>query len=236
MKIKHYIIIGVILSLVGTTSMQAEPLKSPESDIKAAATKNEGFSLVPAYPNSIKPQEFLFELKPGSKEEEYVYVKNFSDEATTFLLYGADTTLSSQGTRAYKTRDTMGEGQGNWIQFEHPEIRLNPGEGKREKFTMTVPDKTAMGTYFLGIAIEKSKKDSKNPNITIATRVILKGEVKVTNDPKPIPKKTAPPTFLKSGWQTWYFWISLILFLISLSVFIWAAMKDKKKSPPEKSE
>ena len=193
--------------------------------------KNEGFTLVPLYPNTINPRKFLFEIKPGEQSTEEAYVKNFSDEPVTVLLYGADPTVSNTGTLAYKTRQNPNDGPGSWVKFDEPQVDLGPQEGKKVRFTVTVPKDTTLGDYKAGIAIEKTKKDINNASITIATRVITHAEIKVTNDPKSIPrgepaiKETAP------AWKQYYFWGSLLLFLSSVGLLIWVTLKDRKSSP-----
>jgi hypothetical protein len=193
--------------------------------------KNEGFTIVPLYPNTINPRKFLFEIKPGEQSTEEAYIKNFSDDPVTVLLYGADPTVSSTGTLAYKTRQTPNDGPGSWIKFDEPQVDLGPQEGKKVRFTVNVPKDTSLGDYKAGIAIEKTKKDINNASITIATRVIIHAEIKVTNDPKAIPhgepaiKETAP------AWKQYYFWGSLLLFLSSVGLLIWVTLKDRKSSP-----
>ncbi len=227
----------IIFSLVtfSATAIAADP--TPPS---TTPRHSDGFTIMPAYPNTISPRKFLFELKPGSSTSDYAYIKNLSDQETHFLLYGADATLSNQGTLAYKTRQSENNGQGKWIQFDEPEIDLGPGEARIIKFTVTVPKGTTENTYKAGIAIEKSKKDTKNAGVIIASRVILHSEIKVTLNPQPIPKETGENPLvesLKPKWQIYYFWISLALFLTSIGLLGWSTWKEKNlkhhsKKPP----
>lgn len=197
--------------------------------------KNEGFTIVPLYPNTINPRKFLFEIKPGDQAVEEAYIKNFSDEPVTVLLYGADPTLSNTGTLAYKTRQTPNDGPGSWVKFDESPVDLGPQEGKKIRFSVNVPKDTSLGDYKAGIAIEKTKKDINNASITIATRVIIHAEIKVTNDPKPIPrgepavKETAP------AWKQYYFWGSLLLFLASIGLLGWVTLKDRKSGTKNKA-
>lgn len=209
-----------------TTQEQAEKIPT------LTQQKSDGFTIIPAYPNTINPRKFIFELKPGEKTEDYVSIKNLSDQNAHFLLYGADSTLSNQGTLAYKTRQNGGEGEGKWVSFQPSGIDLGPQETKLVKFTIETPKDTNFGDYKFGIAMEKSRPDANNPNITIATRVILHGEVKITNEPKTVPKLSAPAVTKPqiSGWQSYYFWISLGLFMISLTILAWTIFRQKKNT------
>ncbi|MBU1703124.1 hypothetical protein KJ951_01855, partial [Patescibacteria group bacterium] len=138
-----------------------------------------------------------------------------------------------QGTPAYKTRDTESNDEGKWITFDHPEVVLAPKEDQKEYFTLHVPPNTQPGEYRAGIAMEKTKKDTKNANITIATRVILHSKITVSENPSPVPKAAAPVVSgsdAKNQWQIYYFWISLILFLGSFIALIWVTYNEKKAS------
>lgn len=200
-----------------------------------------GFTLIPAYPNTINPRKFIFELKPGSKFTDYILVRNLSGTESSFKFYGADPTVSNQGTPAYKTTQNGGDGEGQWITFEEPVVTLTGGAMKVLKFTINIPENAPTGDHRVGIAMEKTQKDSKNANITIATRVILHAEIKVTNNPQVIPRENKPPqpeekTLLPSDlsseqWQPIYFWGSIVLVLAALGFLLWATKAEKKTAP-----
>jgi len=225
---------------VETTSM--ESVNGTQQTMQTTGTqetkKNEGFTLVPQYPNTINPRKFLFEIKPGDQATEEAVIKNFSDKPVTVLLYGADPTLSNTGTLAYKTRQNPNDGPGSWVKFDQPQVDLGPMEGKKVRFTVNVPKDMALGDYKAGIAIEKTKKDINNASITIATRVITHAEIKVTNDPKPIPKGEPVIKETAPAWKQYYFWGSLLLFLSSIGLLAWVTMKDRKgtKSKGQEAE
>lgn len=195
--------------------------------------RSEGFTIVPANPNTINPRKFIFEIRPGETSDDYVTIENLSNQEEKFLLYGADPTFSAQGTPAYKTRQSDSGAEGSWIKFDNPQITLKGREKRIEHFTISVPPDTELGDYRAGITIEKSKADINNPNITIATRVILHSEIKVTLDPQPVPKHDG--TFASSitpeepSWQIVYFWISLGLFIVSFLALIIVSYQERKK-------
>ncbi|MBU0668453.1 DUF916 domain-containing protein, partial [Patescibacteria group bacterium] len=126
-------LIIAVLAIAQTTS--AFPTNISE-------VQNEGFTIVPAEPNAINQREFIFAVKPGEETRDSVMVKNLSDTETLFYLYGADPTISAQGTPAYKTRDTESNDEGKWITFDHPEVVLAPKEDQKEYFTLHVPPNT----------------------------------------------------------------------------------------------
>lgn len=201
----------------------------------ALATNGEGFTIVSANPNTINPRRFIFEVKPGQTIEDFVEIQNMADSEETFLLYGADPTFSAQGTPAYKTRQAGGNGEGKWIVFDESEVKMEPNEKRIVRFTMQVPATVAKGDYRAGIAMEKAARPSETqPGISIATRIILHAEIKVTDNPQAIPHvdgtmsigatETTPAQ--KADWRTLYFWISLVLFICSFIALLWVTLAE----------
>lgn len=228
----------LFLTFAFLLGLQAPALaqEAPELPEEITNMKSEGFTLIPADPNTMNQWKFIYEAKPGTTTRDSVVIKNLSGNDATFSLYGTDSTQSAQGTLAYKTRDASGEGQGNWITFDEPEVTLGPGEEKLTSFTLSIPEDAELGDYRLGIAMEKTKKDINNPNVTIATRYVSHTEVKVTNNPQPIPKMSGdmqtPEPQEEDTLQLYYFWISLALFITSFIALVWITFQEKK-SPVE---
>jgi len=201
----------------------------------ASILKSEGFTMVPAYPNAVNSRQFVYEAKPGDVIEDYIYAKNLSLDEATFYFYGADPTFSAQGTPAYKTRQAGGNAEGSWVKFDTPEVNFKGEEIKKMRFTITVPKDAGYGDYRIGIAMEKTKKDAGNPNVTIATRYILHTKLTVSQNPQPVPRD-GEAGMKDTSWQVYYFWISLILFITSFSALIWVTLSEKKRGEKEKAE
>lgn len=216
----------------GLTAESQEAPSSATSQTLQLPSDNEGFTIVPAYPTVKNRYKFAYEIKPGQQIDDYVAVKNLSGKAQNFLLYATNTTTSNEGTIAYKTRAEMGSGPADWIKFENPQIALQGQEASLQKFTVQVPSNTPVGDYQAGIAMEKTKQDINNPGITIASRLIIHVQIKVTQTPQPIAKSSLPAFTIKqdgSNFKTYYFWISLGLFIISLALLIWTWANEKRQ-------
>ncbi|HMR00780.1 MAG TPA: hypothetical protein PKA32_00130 [Candidatus Gracilibacteria bacterium] len=161
--------------LVATFTLLALPLQvgmaqdNVDLPPEIANMQSEGFTIVPANPNPPESSNFTFELGPGSEVRESVIIKNLSTEPATFYLYGADPTFSQQGTKAYKTRADSGEGEGQWITFDEPEVLLQGGEQKQAFFTLKIPQDTSFGEYRAGIEWKKPRRIS-----TIQTSPLLR--------------------------------------------------------------
>ncbi len=197
-------------------------------------TNNDPFSISITNPKPAGARQFNFEIQPGTQIEDYVTVQNLSDHKLHFSLYAADPTVTNTGSPAYKTRsETSADGPGSWIRFDQPEFDLEANQSAKIRFTLNIPSQTKPGDYRAGLAMEKSKQDVNNPNITINARLIIQAYIKVTNTPY------APQTETASnfGWRDYYFWGSTILFIISIALLVRVTIHDKlHKKHPEKGK
>ena len=206
----------------------AQTQNSLESSAPTAMTNDDSFNFVIANPNTVDPKKFLFELKPGDKTSDYVYIKNNASIPLHFNLYGVDGTKTTQGSFALKTKNETQTNLGKWITFDNAEVDVQPGETKKEKFTVNIPPETPQETYSGGVAAEKVKADNNNPNILIAVRIGLRVDVKVTKNPQPIAKKYNDIT--DNSWFQGYFWLSVVAFVISAGLLGWSYLGNGKSA------
>jgi len=194
---------------------------------QATQPNTDKFVFVIANPNTNEPKKFIFELKPGQQARDSVIVKNEADVPLTFSLYGADGTKTKQGTFALCTKNEQPKDIGKWITFDQKEITLNPGEQRLINFIISIPSDTPLGDYSGGVAAEKSQADTNNPSLIIAVRIGLRVDVKVTDNPQPITKKYS--VISNNPFFQVYFWASLLLFVASAGVLVWAYIKEKRQ-------
>lgn len=218
-----------MLALLANVSL-ALAQTAPAATVKAVAPTEarEGFSLVPANGQS-NARNFTFEMKSGETVSAKAHIKNFSADTVHFYLYGADPTLSNTGSPAYETRDMSIKGPGTWIKFDTPEIDLGPDEERVVAFTVTVPAGTEPGEYRAGITMEKTKPATNAPGITIATRVVNQAKIIVASNGALATTPITLPPVTSPSWQTYYFWISFGLFVLSLGLLLWTIFYGKKE-------
>lgn len=201
------------------------PALNAQAESANPLTKGQSYSIIPVVRNAIKPNQTILELKPGSVHNEKYLIENLSDEKIELINYAADAMTTDKNSFTIKDKKDPQETIGQWIHFEEPTINLEPEEKKEVTAVITIPEETALGTYIGGITTEKMNE--KVGNVRISTRIALKVQINVTDEPQEIP-------LLKSGQAnifepTPFFWGTFALFLFSISYYFYANKKEKQK-------
>lgn len=222
--------------ILEANAIVAEPISVSQQIVEGMQTSqsqqkinDDNFAFGVAYPNSIQPKQFIYELRPGEVVSDYVYLKNHSDVDLKFDLFASDETRSAQGTFALKTQNEEKKLVGKWITFDEPTITLKPGQEKLLKFHVTIPKDQPLGSFSGGISGQKTKPDANNPSVLIAARIGLRVDIKVTDNPQPVPKLKQQVKTAEVNPLYWaYFYVSLALFLISGGIMIYRWLRTKK--------
>jgi len=225
MKKIPFLIIGLFL-VICSTAQAAGTQQSTQQE-----QPDRGFTIWPVFRNAIDIYRIIEEMKPGEKKEDYVMVKNSAEKPKTFNLYPIDEEINN-GKPFYKNKNDARENIGKWVSIEEPVVTLGPDEEKKIKITLSIPADTPLADYKGGIAMEHVQPSAKNPNLNIATRLILGIQIKVTDNPQPVPQFVQANIF---NTPTPYFWVSTGIFLASAGYFIYASRKEKKLADKNKS-
>jgi hypothetical protein len=162
---------------------ETPPAAAPAEPRPVTGSERTAYSMQIAYPNIIDPRKFIFELKPGETAEDYIILNNTSDKPAEFILYGADSTIDTDGNISYKTLDMPQNMVGGWITFDQNKVTVGPNNKQHIKFKITVPVGTPLSEYEGGVAAEL-------PTAVVATRYMMKVSIIVTDNPQPVVKKT----------------------------------------------
>lgn len=201
------------------------------ADPKAQSSTKNGllFSLTPAYPNTLKPRSFYYEIKPGQTIEDYATIKSTLDY--NFELYAADGMQTEQGTWSVKYKTSAQDNIGAWVKFENNSIfALGSNVDNLQKFTISIPADTKEGDYKGGLIIEnKEAPGATTANIQYVFRTAVPIQIKVTNNPLPVPRIVKPEEIQANTFSMHpYTYVSLALFLGCMGYFIYANRKEKK--------
>jgi len=204
MKIVQRLIIGVIFITSANCAL-------------ASTQEQNGFTLYPEDPNRILPYQLVYEVKPGEIIKDTITVaNNGAIPEENLALYPADN-KETNGGYDLKTSDEVATNRvvGAWITLESTTVTLQPKEKKQVPITITVPANTPLANYVGGIAIEKKVPATDHPNIMIATRITLKVNIKVTDNPQKIPRFSDP----EFKFQQIYLALSIIIFISGIMYY-----------------
>lgn len=185
---------------------------------------SEAFLFMPTYPNAITPKKLVFEIKPGASAEDYVTLSNTGDRERDFTLYATTPFINAKGNKEFFTEENLEGEMYKWINFEKSTLTLKPGEETIIKFTINIPKDTKLGNYELAASMETYKFATDMSSIKIATRILLPIELKVTENPQPIPKIKD----LNKPIPTPYLYASIVIFLGCIGYFLYARKKEKR--------
>lgn len=142
---------------------------------------------------------FIYDLKPGEQQEDYVDVMNNTDQEQYITVRPYDSEASNIGGFALSGPNREQKGIGLWVQLEEEKITLVPGEVRRLKFTLTVPLTADVGEHSGAITAQGAPKELKGKSgIAIGTRVGARIYVTV---PGKIIKKAKLISFTLTDWK-----------------------------------
>lgn len=186
------------------------------------------FVALPANPNMINQNRFIVEARPGESVTEHLYLENTSTKEQTFKIYAVDAELKENTKYIAKTINEQQKELGAWTTLEKPTVTLKPNEKITVPFVIAPPSDVNLKEYLGGIAIQADTtpeaQDSEN-GIAVNTRVILRIDLKVTNDPHQPERLFKEKSFWEKINKTHLF-ISGVIFLISAFGLILTRSKE----------
>lgn len=213
-KFLHFFILSfLIISAAPKILAQTAPANMPS------------FTTEPANPNTITPYKIIAEVKPGDTYQDAILLTNNMNFDMALTNSAADKFINNEGNNEYTTSEATDDLFRQWTTIEE-KTDLAPGESKVINFSLTIPENTSFGVYEGGITT--TLRGNEENNIITSYRIVTPLEIKVTDDPQKIPK-LVDQTQTNIFAPTPYFWVSVLIFLSSMSYFFYANKKEKKK-------
>ncbi|MCR4395119.1 MAG: hypothetical protein NUW07_00115 [Candidatus Saccharicenans sp.] len=103
----------------------------------------------------ITPIRFELKLAAAGQKTELIYVRNNSSRPIRLKVYTENWSLTEDGTRNFMGSQPTSFSCRDWIKVNPFDFRLQPGEMKSVRFTVSVPAKTEPGGYHAGISFEQ---------------------------------------------------------------------------------
>jgi hypothetical protein len=173
---RYFRLIGILASLI--------LLGSPSL---ASAIEYGGFGGRPAYPredNARTESIFIHTLEPGITQKEGVKVVNNTQEKKTFIIYGSDSTPSTDGAFACKQFVEEKNDVGAWIELNKTEVTMDPGTNQIIPFTITVPKNASVGEHNGCILIQEKKEAPKEDQagMSLSVRTGIRVAITIPGD------------------------------------------------------
>lgn len=123
----------------------------------AYAVENSGVGGKPANPrpdNSRTESIFVHKLKPGETVRDAVRVINNTEQTKNVAVYATDAQVASGGAFACEQKADPVDREGSWVKLDKSTVELAPNGNEVVGFTITVPEKVAVGERNACIAIQ----------------------------------------------------------------------------------
>lgn len=154
----------------------------------ALGNENEAitWSVRPANAQGIDGRSWAeLELEPGESANEYLAVRNLSDQSVTFSLTAADGYLTDNGRFNMLPSDQQSIDAGTWIQVDDS-VTIESGQTVVVPYTINVPGNAEPGDHAAGIAASVLSAGQSNGNqVGVESRVGFRVMTRVAGELKP---------------------------------------------------
>jgi len=155
---------------VGHTAAAASPTASNSSQVFGVHPAQQGSTTLPG-------GHFNFALLPGKSITDGIVIENFSDQALTFHVYGADLLTAVGGGLAPAQRTAAMHEVGTWITVAAPTLIVPAHSQFIDNFTLTLPGLVTPGEHLgavvaaadVGLTPQGSAVEARTALITVVT-------------------------------------------------------------------
>jgi len=102
----------------------------------------------------VSPIRVELKAKPGSQVTDVFYVRNNSARPIRLKVYAENWFMKEDGTPAFIGNREVSFSCREWIKVNPSDFRLQPGEMKTVRFTVSVPEATEAGGYHAAVSFE----------------------------------------------------------------------------------
>lgn len=124
--------------------------------------------------NSLSESWFIYKLERGTGKEDYLTIKNESNQPQSVKLYVVDSTTNNMGEFALEGETDSKDGIGKWLTLETDHLVIAANEEKQVKLNINIPEDAPAGEISGGVIIQKdlteAQKNTKSGFI-INTRI-----------------------------------------------------------------
>ena len=158
---------------------------------------------------------FDLTVRAGASVSDAIEIFNYTREAATFAIYGADAVRTTSGSLAPAAREAPITGPGSWIKVAQANVSVPSRASVTVAFNVEVPQGAALGRTTAAVLVEP-RKDHSGGTVGTITRVGLWLNIDVTQG-----EAGATPASI-------YPWIVLVVALV-LGFLAWLAYVSRDR-------
>jgi P pilus assembly chaperone PapD len=115
-------------------------------------------------------------LQPGTSETNVIEVRNQGSEPTRISVHAEDWTMDRKGDVSFSRAGGDPRSLANWLQLNPVDFRLDPGQARQIRYSLTVPAEAKDGGYRAAIAMEglpMPNEASAKRKMTLRGRIVV---------------------------------------------------------------
>jgi P pilus assembly chaperone PapD len=102
----------------------------------------------------VSPIRVEHQVKPGTNETNVIQVRNDGTEPTRIAVHAEDWTMDRKGNVSFSPAGGDPSSCANWIQLNPTDFRLDPGQNRQVRYSLSVPAEARDGGYRAAIELE----------------------------------------------------------------------------------
>ncbi|MBM4272939.1 MAG: molecular chaperone [Deltaproteobacteria bacterium] len=124
----------------------------------------------------VSPIRVEQKLQPGSSETDIISVRNEGGRPVRVKVYLEDWQMDAKGSLTYFRPGRVPQSCAAWLQLNPADFRVEAGQTREVRFTLTVPPGAKTGTYWAAIIFEGLPVEEK---VTVQKRIGVLGRIGV---------------------------------------------------------
>jgi P pilus assembly chaperone PapD len=102
----------------------------------------------------VNPIRVEHQAKPGTNETNVIQVRNEGTEPTRVAVHAEDWTMDRKGNVSFSQAGSDPGSCANWIQLNPTDFRLDPGQSRQIRYSLSVPAEAKEGGYRAAIELD----------------------------------------------------------------------------------
>jgi P pilus assembly chaperone PapD len=124
----------------------------------------------------VSPMRADHQVKAGTNETNVIEVRNEGTAPTRIAVHAGDWTMDRKGSVSFSPAGSDPFSCANWIQINPTDFRLDPGQIRQIRYSLTVPAEAKEGGYRAAIALEglpPPQEGASKRKMTLNGRIVV---------------------------------------------------------------